>query len=224
VRRCGFPARRSSSSRSSPCPAGRTACASSRPPGSGRAGCSASPTGTPCCRCTTWCSAVCSEESRAPPRLERFGWLRQLEHDMNDDGRRSPFRHPAWRDDVSIEGEAGRATMTPITVPLRRVLMALCRLHGRRPPAARARPRRAPPQRARGRLPRGGRVEHGVDRAGPRLRRGALPVRSVAWPLAVIGALLGASLVLSLVIAPRGAAAPPVVPLSVQRSHGHDDA
>ena len=42
--------------------------------------------------------------------------------------------------------------------------------------------------------------------------------------LAIIGALIGASLLLSLVIAPRRAAAPPAVPLSVQRSHGHDDA
>ena len=41
--------------------------------------------------------------------------------------------------------------------------------------------------------------------------------------LAVIGALIGASVVLSLVIAPRGAAVPTALPLSVQRSHGHDD-
>ena len=42
----------------------------------------------------------------------------------------------------------------------------------------------------------------------------------IGWSLAVIGALLGASLV----VAPRGAAATPAVPLSVQRSYGHDDA
>lgn len=34
--------------------------------------------------------------------------LRQLEHDMKDDGRRSPFRQPAWRDDDDNDRHAPR--------------------------------------------------------------------------------------------------------------------
>src|SRR6185295_16614708 len=79
-----------------PLPAGRTACAWSRPPGSCRAGCSGSPTGTPCCHCTTWCSAACSEESRAPPRLEPCDRPRisHPDHDRGSTGHVNGPGHP----------------------------------------------------------------------------------------------------------------------------------
>jgi tellurite resistance protein TerC len=46
----------------------------------------------------------------------------------------------------------------------------------------------------------------------------------IGWSLAVIGALIGASLVLSLVVAPRTAAAGSASPSSTKRTHGHDAA
>jgi tellurite resistance protein TerC len=46
----------------------------------------------------------------------------------------------------------------------------------------------------------------------------------IGWSLAVIGALIGASLVLSLVVAPRTAAAWAAPRPSVKRTHGHDAA
>jgi tellurite resistance protein TerC len=46
----------------------------------------------------------------------------------------------------------------------------------------------------------------------------------IGWSLAVIGALIGASLVLSLVVPPRRAAAGPASPSSMKRTHGHDTA
>ena len=64
-------------------------------------------------------------------------------------------------------------------LPVRRVLVAVRGLHGRRAAPPGRRPLRAAPRRARGALPGGGGVERGMGQPGPHLqRRRSTPTRS----------------------------------------------